>query len=110
MRFSCQLCESTFSTSGNLTKHNRVKHGVVKYEYECECGRKFDNPQSLNSHYRYCLVHRKCKPPITLKGRASPFKGKTLDEISSDPTRTRLRLSQKSMGRVVTEEFCSSSN
>jgi hypothetical protein len=70
----------------------------------CECGRKFDKSQSLNSHYRHCLVHRGGKPPITLKGVPSPLRGKTLDEIVRDPEKTRMLMSLSSTGRICADE------
>jgi hypothetical protein len=36
---------------------------MIQKEYKCECGRIFEKPQSLNSHFSRCIVHRKGKPP-----------------------------------------------
>lgn len=33
-------------------------------EYRCECQRVFEKAQSLNAHFRHCLVHRNGKPII----------------------------------------------
>ena len=62
MKNLCTHCQSTFSTLGNLTAHLKTKHSISKNN-TCECGKTFDKPQSLNSHYRHCLVHRNGKEP-----------------------------------------------
>ena len=45
-----------------------ISPSVSKYKvedslYKCECGRDFDNPQSINGHFGHCLIHRKGNPP-----------------------------------------------
>jgi hypothetical protein len=66
----------------NLNKHLRNKHALIR-ELKCECGRDFDNTQSLNAHYRWCLIHRDGKEINTLKGikKSNGRAGKTYEEI-----------------------------
>lgn len=68
----------------------------------CECGREFEKSQSLNAHYRWCTIHRGDKPvcPSANKGKTSPLKGKTLEDIVKNPEETREKLRKGSSGRV----------
>lgn len=34
------------------------KYKILNNQYKCECGREFDNPQSLNGHFSHCKIHR----------------------------------------------------
>ena len=45
--------------------------------YICECNRTFENPQSMNSHFSRCLVHREDKTPINNRGGGGWSKGLT---------------------------------
>jgi len=50
----------------------------------CECGREFDHPQSLNAHYRWCIIHRNGKPPVHNNlGKTLSTRGKKYEEIFS---------------------------
>jgi hypothetical protein len=83
MKILCSICNSTFSTKTNLTKHQKIKHGLAKIN-KCECGKEFESAQSLNAHYRWCLIHREGKPVIDTwqKGKPSAFKGKTASDTT----------------------------
>ena len=72
----------------------------------CECGREFELAQSLNAHYRWCLIHREGKEPIgsANKGKTSPQRGKKLEDIVENHEETRRRLRIKSIGRVKSTE------
>ena len=60
----CHICGAKYSNTGNLNIHIKNVHGIVKSCFTCECGRTFDNAQSLNAHYRWCLIHRNGKEVI----------------------------------------------
>jgi hypothetical protein len=36
------------------------KYKISDHLYRCECGREFDNPQSLNAHLSHCKYHHEC--------------------------------------------------
>ena len=38
----------------------KSKYKIADHLYRCECGREFDNPQSLNAHLSHCKHHHKC--------------------------------------------------
>jgi hypothetical protein len=61
MKLSCTHCESTFSLLSNLTAHKKNKH-AISTNGTCECGKTFEKAQSLNAHYRHCLIHRNGEP------------------------------------------------
>jgi hypothetical protein len=49
----------------NSKKSSRKSKSQYKLNddyYQCECKKKFNNPQSLNAHFSHCLIHRKGKP------------------------------------------------
>lgn len=89
----------------NLRKHLRNVHHYP-LQSRCECGANFENSQSLNAHYRHCLIHRNGKPvvPPGTKGKPSPHKGLKLEDYSLDPATTRERLAIASTGRPVSKE------
>lgn len=90
----CDICNKSLSNKGNLVKHKTVVHEIIQ-EKKCKCGKQFSSSQSLNAHYRHCIIHRNGKPPLPPpnKGKISPFNGKKLEEIVKNPEETRMRLS-----------------
>jgi len=100
MDLKCKDCNKKFSSNGNLNKHRRIVHNLL-FELKCDCGREFLNSQSLNSHYRWCLIHRdgKIPEPSGFKGKLSKFKGKKLEEIVSNHEETRRKISKGNLGR-----------
>ena len=62
------------------------KKSISKYKlnenlYKCECGKHYNNSQSLNGHFNFCLIHRNEKPIINrFKGKEGWCKGKTYEE------------------------------
>lgn len=101
MKFYCNQCNCSYGLLSNLTKHQKIKHGLVKIN-KCECGKEFDNAQSLNAHYRWCLIHREGKPVIDTwqKGKPSKSRGKSLEDIVINPEATRKKLSDANKNRV----------
>lgn len=67
----------------------------------CICGKKFQSSQSLNAHYRWCLIKRGNRPKWDSpnKGKISPHRGKKLEEIVSDPDKTRNKISLAAKNR-----------
>ena len=110
MGFQCELCLHDYSTEGNLRKHKREKHNLsISTMYECKCGKTFKSSQSLNAHYRWCLVHRDGKEvkPTPNKGKVSPHKGKKLEDFAKNPESTRNKLKvagQKQVGRKMSDD------
>ena len=98
--FECTICLKNFSTRGNLTKHSQKKHGQQKIT-TCVCGKSFEKSQALNVHFRWCLAHRngKAPSPSGFKGKTSSAKNKKLDEIVTDPDRTREKLKTAAKNR-----------
>lgn len=96
----CHVCDKNISTPGNLNKHLRVVHKAA-VETKCKCGRYFNNHQSLNAHYRWCIIHRNgvLPPPSPNKNKPSPLKGKTLEQFSSNAELTRKKLSLSRIGK-----------
>lgn len=37
---------------------SQSKYKISDVLYRCECGKEFSNPQSLNAHFRHCLIHK----------------------------------------------------
>jgi len=93
----CEICNKTYSTPGNLNKHKRQVHDLV-INYKCECGTQYDNYQSLNAHYRHCIIHRKGKIPIPpwQKGKPNKHKGKKYEEYVNDSEKAK-RLIRESL-------------
>ncbi len=91
----CPFCEKQYEQKSSLSVHVHRQHPRTTEDYVCECGRSFNHYQARNGHYRNCLIHRKGKPPAPsgMKGKPSKFKGKTLEEIVSNPEETRKKLS-----------------
>lgn len=94
----CPFCERAYELKSSLSVHISRRHRDMNRTYKCECGREFDNHQSLNAHYRHCLIHRRGEPPAPsgMKGKVSRFRGKTLIDMVRDPegTRNKLRLAR----------------
>ena len=90
---TCTTCTKSFSTIGNLNKHQRSAHNYVKNNI-CACSRIFNSALSLNAHVRWCLVHRQGRPikGSGFKGKTSPHKNKKLEDIVSDANATRRKL------------------
>lgn len=78
-KFVCNGCGRHFATIGSLRSHARFCENYTptkKYDengkyisnskykigdiYKCECGKEFDNYQSLNAHLSHCEIHHKC--------------------------------------------------
>ena len=71
--FECDACHRRFKSSKSLTSHYRFckvgthvtkrqkksKYKIVDGLYKCECGREFNNYQSLNAHFCWCMVHKR---------------------------------------------------
>ena len=69
--FECEYCHRKFKTLNSLISHHGhckkyikpSKQSIYKISenlYRCECGREFDNPQSLNAHLSHCQFHHEC--------------------------------------------------
>ena len=99
MKANCKICQKLISSS-NMNKHLRCVH-KIEFLKICECGKSFEKSQSLNAHYRHCIVHRNGVLPVPpgTKNKPSKFKGKTLSEIVQDPESTREKLSKASKGK-----------
>lgn len=95
----CNECGKEFS-KGNLNKHLRNVH-QLSIELKCKCGKEFDKAQSLNAHYRHCLIHREglISIPPGNKGKPSKFRGMKIDDFVSDPEQMRRKLSVANIGR-----------
>lgn len=51
------------------------KYKISEKLYRCECGKEFDNPQSLNAHFSHCLIHKeKTGQSLILIKRGKNFK------------------------------------
>ena len=102
MKYQCLHCSSVYGLLGNLTKHQKIKHGLSKNNI-CECGKVFEKAQSLNAHYRHCLIHREGKPTIPPgnKGKASPARGLSYEQwLGEDGAKVaKDRLSKANTGR-----------
>lgn len=97
MAFECFLCNKSFASNGNLNKHLRTLHKDSHEEancHICECNKIFESAQSLNAHYRWCLIHRNGTMPVPShwKGISSPRRGKRLKDIVKDPEETRRKI------------------
>ena len=71
--FECDACHRRFKSAKSLTSHYRFckvgthvtkrqkksKYKIVDGLYRCECGREFNNYQSLNAHFCWCMVHKR---------------------------------------------------
>lgn len=52
---------------------SQSKYKISDILYRCECGREFSNHQSLNAHFRHCLIHKEATgQELTIK---NPPKG-----------------------------------
>lgn len=65
---------------------SKSKYKISDGLYRCECGREFTNHQSLNGHFRYCLIHKEAtgqelliKKPKVQKGQMCGW-GKFTDD------------------------------
>ena len=69
--FECECCHRKFKTLNSLISHHghckdyhfqkpSSKYKISDNLYRCECGREFDNPQSLNAHLSHCQFHHEC--------------------------------------------------
>lgn len=67
--YVCTGCQRKFKTRASLQAHLRHCENYIAPEaqktkylvenvYRCECGKEFDNYQSLNAHFAYCLKHK----------------------------------------------------
>lgn len=102
MKNVCSTCNKNYSTKTNLRKHRRIIHNIID-AYTCECGNQFNNAQSLNVHYRWCVIHRlgKLPSPSGRKGKVSPFKGKKIEEIVNNPEEIRKKISKGRIGKGI---------
>lgn len=82
-----------------------MKHKVSKYKidenfYRCECGRDFNNYQSLNGHFSHCKIHRAAigKGDIPVK-----YRGKNFSEFSSE----ELNAMHKKAGETLKRKIAS---
>lgn len=98
-KIKCSICEKEFNQTSNYYAHNKSEHNII-FEIKCECGREFEKSQSLNAHYRHCLIHRKGLAPIPpgTKGKPSKFRGMKIDEFVSDPEQMREKISIANTG------------
>jgi very-short-patch-repair endonuclease len=65
-----------------------MKHKVSKYKidenlYRCECGKEFNNYQSLNGHFCHCKIHRTAvgKGDIPIKNKGKKFSEYSKEEL-----------------------------
>ena len=65
-------------------KSTYIKDGM----YQCECGRKFEKPQSLNSHFARCTIHRNGKPISPRKNGGGWNRDKKMSESYCEKIRT----------------------
>ncbi len=58
----CIVCDKTFATKANLTRHFRVLHQGI-YKYSCPyCGRNFRDSSDVRAHVK---IHGSAKWPVT---------------------------------------------
>jgi very-short-patch-repair endonuclease len=67
-----------------------MKHKVSKYKidedlYRCECGKEFNNYQSLNGHFSHCKIHRIAvgKGDIPINHRGKKFSEYSKEELAT---------------------------
>lgn len=97
---NCQICNKKFSNTGNLNKHCKQKHGEIQSAI-CKCGKTFESSQSMNAHWRHCLIHRNGNPSIPpgTKGKPSKHKGLKFEDYLSNPVATKLKISNANIGK-----------
>ena len=62
LRSHARFCENyvpvkKYDDNGNYISKSKYKVGD---EYVCECGKKFEKPQSFNAHLSHCAFHHEC--------------------------------------------------
>ena len=97
-KYVCNGCGRHFKTLKSLWSHARfcenykAKDKTSKYKieenlYRCECGKEFDNFQSLNGHFSHCEYHCKClgkerkQRPHEINHVMAGWENKTKEEI-----------------------------
>ena len=74
----------------------------------CKCNKEFSKAQSLNAHYRHCLIHRNGRPviPPGNKGKISLIKGKSLEEQHGieKANQIKQKLSTASKNRIISNK------
>lgn len=80
MEFKCNTCDIKYTNKSSLSTHVFRKHKEFK-NIKCECGYSPKLSQSLNAHYRHCLVHRHGEQPIPPGNKGKPSKLKDLTLI-----------------------------
>ena len=89
LRSHARFCENykpikKYDENGNFISHSIYKVGDV---YRCECGKEFNNPQSLNAHFSHCDYHCKClgkeikQRPHEINRVMAGWENKTKEEI-----------------------------
>lgn len=105
IKTECPICKKSMLQT-SLNKHLRNIH-LFEPDKKCECGREFENSQSLNAHYRWCIVHRNGKlPKISNLGITLSTKGKTWEELYGKERADEMkkRLSVSCTGRKCSDE------
>ena len=74
----------------SLVRYMKVsKYKISENQYKCECGREFDNFQSLNGHFCHCKIHRELNNKdcsdnywnkINHPGKMAGWENKSLEE------------------------------
>lgn len=89
-----------------MNKTSKYKN-LVTGIYECECGKQYENFQSLNGHFSHCEIHRKAigksirciwRPP---KGVICGWQNKTEEEIKEIHKKSAKTLSEEfKLGKI----------